>query len=206
MHVERAQLRLRQHGLALRPRTLSIVVHDEVEAFRAATGQNEPALRAWTTFERMHLLHPRHWGDDSEATRTQRITHELCHAALLHHFADEAAARAARIPRFFTEGACSVVADQERLPPDEVVTRATGELPLTIDAFARDPEGAYAASTAVARLLVEEHGPLVFTRILSAAAQDGAAGCVERALLKRSGDRDVPALWQRVVDTVTGPT
>lgn len=205
-HVERAQPRLREHGLSLRPRTLSIVVHDDIDAFRADTGQSEPALRAWTTFHRMHLLHPRHWGDDSETTRTQRITHELCHAALLHHFADEAAARAARVPRFFTEGVCTVVAGQERLPLAEIVARAPDELPLTIDAFERDPEVAYAASTALARLLVEEHGPLVFTRVLSAAAREGGPGCVERALLEVSGDRDVPALWQRVVDTVAGPT
>lgn len=199
-HLEEAHARLLDRGLAL-PRGLTVVVHEEPGEFRTATGQGELALRAWTTFERVHLLHPRHWGDDSPATRTARLTHELCHAALLHHFVDMDAAVAARIPRFFTEGACSVVAGQERLALVLVIAASRGALPLTIDAFARDPELAYGASHALALELERAHGPRVFATVMEAAATDGAAGCVERALLKLTGARDVPALWQRVVDS-----
>lgn len=200
-HVERARQALQAHGLALTARTTSMVVHETRASFVAATGQREPALRAWATWDQVHLLHPRLWGDDSEAMRTERLTHELCHVALLHRFADEAAARAARVPRFVTEGACSVVAGQRRLPLSLALARAAGALPLTIDVFARDPDAAYAASHALAAWLVERHGPLVFAELFSAAAKDGGEGCVERALLALTRAPDVATLWRRVVDT-----
>lgn len=199
-HLEEARTRLLAHGLAL-PRGLTLVVHEEPGEFRAATGQTEPALRAWTTFDRVHLVHPRHWGDDSPATRTARLTHELCHAALLHHFVDMDAAVAARIPRFFTEGACSVVAGQERLPLALVLAASNGALPLTIETFTRDPELAYGAAHALALELERAHGSRVFASVMEAAARDGAAGCVERALLTLTDAYDIPALWQRAVDS-----
>lgn len=199
--MERAQRALQQHGLSLRARATSMVVYDDVASFAAATGQTEPALRAWTTWTTVHLLHPRLWGDDSDQTRTERITHELCHAALLHRFHDEQAARAARVPRFFTEGACSVIAAQRRLPLADVLARAHDGLPLTVDAFEQDPDMAYGAAHALAALLVEQHGPLVFATVMTTAAKDGTAGCVERALLALTGATDVARLWQGVVDS-----
>lgn len=201
VHVERAQRALRAYGLALRPRTTSIAVHETTASFVAATGQEQAALRAWTTWGTVHLLHPRLWGDDGDAVRTQRLTHELCHAALLHSFADEPTAIAARVPRFFTEGACSVVAGQARVSPVEVIARAAGALPLTVDWFARDPDAAYGAAHALATLLERDYGPRAFATVMEAAARDGRAGCVERALLALTGAPSVPALWQRVVDS-----
>lgn len=203
-HLEDARAKLAAHGLALPP-AVKLVVHDETRSFVAATGQSQPALRAWTGFGRVDLLHPRLWGDDSPATRSARLTHELCHAALLGFFVDENAAATARIPRFFSEGACSVVAGQQRNPVAEVVAGAAGALPLTIDTFERDPDLAYGASHALAELLVQTHGPRVFARVMELAVRDGSAGCVERALLQLTDARDIPALWQRVVDSAPHP-
>ncbi len=199
-HVERAREQLRAFDLELPAGATRLVVHDTTASFVAATGHDEPALRAWTTWSAVHLMHPRRWGDDSEATRTERITHELCHAAVLHAFADQAAAVAARVPRFFAEGACSVVAGQARLPLGAVVARAAGALPLTVAWFTDDPDVAYGASHALAALVVRDHGTGAFARILEDAARDGRPGCVERALLALTGAPDVVALWRRAVD------
>lgn len=201
VHTARGQAALRAYGLALRPNATRIVVHDTTASFVAATGHDEPALRAWTTWSTVHLLHPRRWNEDSDVARAQRITHELCHAALLHAFADERSAIAARVPRFFTEGACSVIAMQRRLPLTDVITGAQGALPLTIEWFTDDPDVAYGASHALALWLVRQHGPGVFAQVVAVAAQDGRAGCVERALLTLTAAPDVPALWQRMVDS-----
>lgn len=201
VHVERAQRSLRAHGLALRPGTTSIAIHQTTASFVAATGAEQPALRAWTSWGAVHLLHPRLWGDDSDVVRTQRLTHELCHAALLHAFTDEQTAIAARVPRFFTEGACSIVAGQERLSTADVIAGAAGALPLTADWFVRDPDVAYGAARALAAMLERDHGPRVFAAVMESAARDGRAGCVERALLTVAGAVDVPSLWRRVVDS-----
>ncbi|MCC7071056.1 MAG: hypothetical protein IT383_07030 [Deltaproteobacteria bacterium] len=200
-HLERAQQSLGAFGLVLGPGATTVVVHDTTASFVAATGHDEPALRAWTTWSTVHLLHPRLWGDDSDAVRTKRLTHELCHAALLHAFADEQAARTAELPRFFTEGACSVVAGQARVSLDKVLARADDDLPLTIDWFVKDPDVAYGAAHALATALVHEHGPGVFAQVMASAARDGRAGCVERAALTLAGAPDVPAWWRRVVDS-----
>jgi hypothetical protein len=203
-YVAQARATLATYELPLPPE-VPLLVYADRASFARATGHDEPALDAWTAFDGVRLVDPRRWGDDSEATRAARLTHELCHVAMLRFFADEAAVRAARIPRFFTEGACSVIADQARLSPTEVVLRSGARLPLTAERFVTDPDVAYGAAHALAKELVHDYGPSVFSWILAEAAKDGSAGCVERALLSLTGAKDVPALWGRVVDMVPTP-
>jgi hypothetical protein len=187
-------------GLVLRVDT-TVIVHADDASFRAATGQREPDLRAWTTFRTVELAPLSSWSDASPTGVRERLTHELCHAALYQRFRDDDGARAARIPRFFEEGACSVVADQgaRRIRLEDTVALAP-PMPLTVDVFEGDPQLAYSASHHLMALVAEKHGDHVFARILDEAVKDGAPGCVERALEKVTG-ADVRALWQMVIDS-----
>jgi hypothetical protein len=101
-----ASARLQAFDLQLKQET-AIVVDVDVYAFVRATGQTNPALRAWSTDKTVHLLPPSTWRDSSPLAAEKKLAHELCHVALWQ------AHPQARIPRFVVEGLCSVVADQE---------------------------------------------------------------------------------------------
>ena len=196
------------YGLAI---TRAVVVtHGTLEAFIRATHQAEYTLRAWTTFDRVDLAPLSSWNKRSDDNVSARLAHELCHAAVYQAFGSQERAKSARVARFFFEGACSVVAGQgdERLPLVDVVTRArldpiAASHPFDAALFHDNPALAYAiAHHAMAWVVAhaDTDAPHVFARVIRAAADDGAPGCVERALAKETG-LDVDALWRAVVDS-----
>jgi hypothetical protein len=111
--VPAAAARLQRAGLRWQV-PVDVVVHANVRAFVAATGQTTPTLRAWTTWSTVHLLPRWTWRLDDDDATVARLTHELCHAALHQRHPDATTAERRRAPRFVTEGVCSVVAGQSR--------------------------------------------------------------------------------------------
>ena len=103
-------------------RPVHVTIHGTVDSFVTATGQSTDTLRAWTTWDHVHLLTLSSWQDHRRSAVTRRLAHELCHLGLLQRLGDERQAREARIPRAVGEGVCSVVADQasDRMGKDEV--------------------------------------------------------------------------------------
>lgn len=186
-----------RHGLRLTATTTVEVAPDEA-SFRASTGQAAPAvLRAWTTFRTITFMPLSTWSDSKGPAVVARLAHELCHAAIYQSFGTEERARGAQIPRFFEEGVCSVVAGQKRMPRDELLARAPAQ-PFDAALFSNDPDVAYAAAHHALALVEHQRGQGAFARILRAAAEDGAPGCVERALEKEMGV-DPPGLWRLVL-------
>jgi hypothetical protein len=183
---------LEARGLRLRtpPR---IIVHGDGAAFRLATGQTDRSLRAWSTWNSVQLMPLSTWTRPDAPGIRERVTHELCHVALYHGFGDEARARAVRIPRFFEEGVCSVIAQQPR--PDLMVS---GSMPLESSAFVTDPQAAYAAAHRVIEFLDRKLEPRWLNDVLERAAADGTPAAVERALLEVTG-YDSVSLWKAVV-------
>lgn len=196
-----AEARLAARGLALHVAT-TITLHTDPRSFMEASGQGDPELRAWTTYDEIHLMPLSSWTHVDAKSIEERLAHELCHAALYQNFASGERARAARIPRFFDEGACSVVAGQgaRRLSAHQVVALAP-RMPLDIATFRDDPELAYAAAHHAMALLDARYGPMFFSTLIRDAARDGSAGCVERAL-ERVLATGVEGLWQLLVDSV----
>jgi hypothetical protein len=151
-------------------------------AFEERTGVSDPIVKAWTTFDVVTLAPLATWADRSRPAIVARLTHELCHAAIEQRFETLERARAARIPRFFEEGVCSVVAAQdEARAPLETLRGTPMSDALAAQAFRDDPARAYAAA---------HH--------LMAAARAGAPGCVERALDAELG-QPASALWDAAV-------
>ncbi len=91
---------------------VDVVIHDDAFAFAAATGEDTDTLRAWSRYGRIHLMTRASWQRRDDVAVARRLTHELCHVALWRRCGSEAAARAAKMPRAWVEGVCSVVADQ----------------------------------------------------------------------------------------------
>lgn len=176
-----------------------IRVAPSMQAFHAITGTRDPLLRAWTAYDVIHLAPLGSWTDASDLQLERRLTHEFCHAALHQRFGTPRQAQAARIPRFFEEGVCSVLADQgsARLALDEICSSA--DPPLTARDFDSDATRAYAAAHHVMARIRDEAGADVFIRVLNVAVADGAPGCVERALVQMTG-RDVVAWWARTCE------
>lgn len=191
----RAALASRGLLLAHPPR---IVMHADADAFATATGQLDPSLRAWSTWDTVHLMPLSTWARHDEAALQQRMTHELCHIALYQRFGSEQRARAAKIPRFLQEGVCSVVAGQQR--PD-LRTTASLASPLAARAFVTDPELAYAAAHHAMAFLDRRLGPAWLQQVLARAVLDGD---VARALLDVTG-YDAVTLWRAVL-TSAGDT
>ncbi len=163
-----ASERLRAHGLLWRV-PLHVVVHDDVAGFVRATGQTTASLRAWTTWDTVHLLPRDTWSRDDDDAVVARLAHELCHAALAQRRADVDDARAHRAPRFVTEGACSVVAQQavERMPLADVRVRVDdGE---RVD-FDDDPVFAYALAHHVFASFVACRGDSALLDVVDRAA------------------------------------
>jgi len=120
--VPQACDRVSRRGLQISAE-VDVVVHASADAFVAETGQLHETVRAWSRYNRVDLLTLASWqrrdGDDVVA----RLAHELCHQAIWQRCGSEDAARAAKMPRAWVEGLCSVVAGQgaERMPKDAVV-------------------------------------------------------------------------------------
>ncbi len=114
--VPAAMERVRAAGLQWRVGLL-VVVHESVSSFVRSTGQTTSSLRAWSTWDTIHLLNLATWAHADDDAVVARLAHELCHLALFQRFPDAETARLHPIPRFVAEGVCSVVADQgaERL-------------------------------------------------------------------------------------------
>lgn len=193
---------LEARGLRLRgaPR---IIVHGDGRSFREASGQIDPALRAWSTWSTVHLMPLSTWTRHDAEGVLQRITHELCHIAIYQRFGTEARARAVRIPRFFDEGTCSIVAGQIR-PDLMTIAFVAPPNPLEPGLFIADPEIAYAAAHHAIAFLDGTLAPGWLDEVLARAAADGAPGAVERALLAVSG-YDSASLWRAVVAKLAAP-
>jgi hypothetical protein len=182
--------RLAKYGLVL-TKPVQVIVHQSIEDFRAATGKNDPRYRAWTKFDVVHLYGP--VSDD-------RLTHELCHAAIHQAFGSVDRATRAQIPRFFEEGVCAIVGAQQatRMKRTELIT-LNPEMPLDVKTYDSDPEVAYAAALHTMQLVIDQHGREAIGEILRKAALDGSPGCVEKAMKELTGS-DPPDLWKRVVE------
>jgi hypothetical protein len=167
----RAAARLVAAGLRWRV-PVHIVVHDDVDSFVKATGQTTPTLRAWTTWDTVHLLPRDTWRSADVDAAASRLAHELCHAALLQRADDVAAARAHPVPRFVAEGLCSVAAQQghARLSLDEL--RAAIVDGARVD-FDDSPAFSYAYAHHVFAAVVACRGPGALVAAWDAAA-DGA--------------------------------
>ncbi len=198
--------RLRAHGFDVDAlaRHTRVEVHPTLEGFIAVTGQDVPELRAWTTYDVVHLAPLQAWRHHDDAHVVTRLTHELCHAALYQAFGSAARARDARIPVAFAEGACSVVAGQggERAPL-EVVLRHAPANALDRAFFSIDPAIAYAAAHhAMAWVQARApSSPSLFADIIRRAAKAGGPGCVARAFAAATGI-DLAGLWPVFVDSL----
>ncbi len=120
-----------------------MIVHDDVAGFVRATGRTTPSLRAWTTWQTVHLMPRATWQRGDEEAVVARLAHELCHAALVQRRDDFADALAHRGPRFVGEGVCSVVAEQGRERMPLATVRARIDDGARVD-FDDDPTFSYA--------------------------------------------------------------
>jgi hypothetical protein len=170
-----AAARLAVFGLVWRV-PIHVLVHDGVRGFVRATGQTTPSLRAWTTWDAIHLMPRSTWNDADEHATLARVTHELCHASLFHRRREERDARAHHAPRFVTEGVCSVVANQgsDRLPLADVLRRRDEDVDFEADAVF-----AYGYAHHVFARVAACRGPTALAAVVDATA-DGVA--VEIAL------------------------
>jgi hypothetical protein len=158
------------------PRGARVHLHHDVHAFVQATGQTTPTLRAWTAGDAVHLLPRDTWRAPDDATA--RLAHELCHVALTRR------AGGRPLPRFGSEGVCSVVAGQEsaRMPLDAVRAAVADRAALDFDG---DSAFAYGfAHHAVARAVACGRALGVVVDVFAARADVVAAlGAAPEALL-----------------------
>ena len=174
-------------------RPVHITIHATVDSFVAATGQSTDTLRAWTAWDRVHLLTLSSWQDQRRSAVIRRLTHEMCHLGLLQRLGDERRAREARIPRAVGEGVCSVVADQasERMGIDEVsAALADGR---SMD-FVDDSPFAYAVAhhvmAAIARCRGDESLLRLFDDVAAGATVADALGRAPLAFLAGCQDAE----------------
>ena len=172
-----AVARMQEAGLRLRVRS-EIIVHDDAFAFVAATGQTTPTLRAWATYQTVHLLPPSTWRDPGPATAAQHLAHELCHLAQWQAFGSADDAEAARLPRFVIEGVCSVVAHEgdKRQPRDEIRERLRDGAVVDFD---DDPVFSYGLAHHVFAAVLRCRGQAGLDEVFAAVV---AGASVEQAL------------------------
>jgi hypothetical protein len=182
---------LRWHLQPRRP--VHVTIHDTVDSFVAATGQSTDTLRAWTTWDHVHLLTLSSWQDQRRSAVMRRLTHEMCHLGLLHRLGDERRAREARIPRAVGEGVCSVVADQasERMGIDEVTASLADGRSMD---FVDDSPFAYAVAhhvmAAIARCRGDETLLQLFDDVAAGATVADALGRAPLAFLAGCQDAE----------------
>jgi hypothetical protein len=127
------------------------------------------------------------------------LTHELCHAALEQAFG---APIHPRVPRWFGEGVCTVLAGQgdDRMALADVVTAGRDAEVLDDAAFAgADLQRGYGASYALMRAVDEQLGTDAFALMLARAVASASSEPFARAFTDVVGiDRD--SAWRRVVD------
>jgi hypothetical protein len=165
---------LSEGGLELRA-AMRIHTHATREEFERAAQHGGDGLRAWTSFDVVDFAPLADWTNSDDDAVIARLTHELCHAAVEQRFGTRERAHAARIPRFFTEGACTLVAGQERVDVGDATIPDD-------DAFDANPAAAYARAYRTLLPLQARLGKRIFARILDDAAADGKPGCMLRAL------------------------
>ena len=181
--AEGAVRRLQRFSLRLSSRT-RVIIHSDISDFVRATGQTIPSLRAWTTYDEVHLLPPDTWRQHGPLHAEERLAHELCHAAVYQQLGTKAHARSLRLPRFVFEGICSVVAGQEaRRAPlalirQRLVEHSVEDL-LGNDAFADDGAIAYGAAHHLFARWFELRGAKALLPLL---AELSAGKSVEEAL------------------------
>ncbi len=181
-----ARVRLAQHGLEIR-RPTNVIVSPDMRVFaddiRGHGGTVNALTRAYTVFDTIWLAPLDAWADGSAPSQVARLSHELCHAAIEQAFGTQDRAARARIPRFFEEGACSVVARQQpaRLPFSDRRLRSR-QAPIDSRTFDADPDVAYAAAHHLMAFVVEG-SPDALGEILRRASGDAQPGCVERAFV-----------------------
>ncbi len=173
-----ANARLARFDLRLL-RPSRVLVHDDVHDFVMATKQTTPSLRAWSTFQTIHLLPPSTWTDPSSTS--SRLAHELCHLSVWQRVGES---NAKAIPRFVTEGVCSVVADQgaARMPRQQVKDASDAGAAVNFD---DDAAYAYGYAHAVVAAFVACGGvvsALVDATAAGVAVED-ALGAAPRAFL-----------------------
>jgi hypothetical protein len=170
-----------------------IRTHETHKEFEKSAAHEGDLLRGWTKLDVIDLAPISEWARRDDEGVVQRVTHELCHAAIEQRFGSAERARAAHVPRLFSEGACTIIAGQMRdyydehyLSPArmENMAEAHDEWDLRVPSHAY--ERAYAAMLRVD----EKLGPLGFARIVDTAASDGEPGCIERALHEAGVDID----------------
>jgi len=173
---------LTRWGLGWR-RPARLTVHHSVDSFVDATGQTTDSLRAWTSWDQLHLLTLSSWTDQGRPAVVRRLTHEACHIGLLQRFVDEDQARKAHLPRALTEGICSVVADQgvDRLDKAAVQQALAGGRPMD---FVDDSPFAYAVAHHVMAGIAACRGDAALLGLFDdVAAGATAAGALGRAPL-----------------------
>lgn len=177
--------RLAAFDLALRERT-ELRLHAGRASFVRDSGKDAPWLRAWASYEVVHLLPPATWRDGGAEARVERIAHELTHAAMFQRLGDEPAATRIAPPFWFNEGACSVVAGQahRRMPLAIAIERAGNDNPLLGGSAvaAKDHQLAYGVAHHAVQLLIDRHGSGTIADVLERARVDGRRGAVGRAV------------------------
>ncbi len=98
--------------------------HDDLE--RAIRKPGVHWLRAWATYDHIHLQAPSTWGSGSLERRVNElIAHELTHVVMYQQVGNAKSWRTINIPLWFREGMASVTAGQAagRLPRDVLAER-----------------------------------------------------------------------------------
>lgn len=187
-----ALARLQTWGLAWR-HPVVVEIHSEPSTFIRATGHTVPTLRAWSTWQRIDLLATDTWASATDVDVEERLTHELCHLGTWHRAANEVQARA--LPRFVSEGVCSVVASQEQLRLDAPAVLRNLDAGRTID-FTNDSPFAYAVAHHVVAGLVRCRGAGAVVAVIDAvyAGVDvvSALGSPPRALVQAAATGTCP--------------
>ncbi len=157
-----ARSRLRTADLLWR-HEVTVTIHGSVHSFIKATGQTVPTLRAWSTWRAVQLLTIDSWQRDDDDEVGRRLTHELCHIGLWNRAGS--IDRARRLPRFISEGVCSVVADQveQRIAAADVA--ADLDTGRSID-FDDDSAFAYAVAHHVIAGLARCHGEAAVLKLV----------------------------------------
>ncbi len=182
-------------GFRFRAR-VAVVAYREVREFVEATGKTNARLRAWSTWDQIHLLDRSFWRDGSDRAAKARLTHELVHVGMFQTFRTPVAAKEARLPFFFVEGAASVIAQQEfaRMPLS-LVKAQNASLPL---GSAAGPE-AYAAAHHAGAHLAKTHSLSIFFKLTKRAADIGGPQAFTQALEELTA-LSPQQLWQATLD------
>lgn len=193
--LPRARQTVEDAGFRFRTK-VAVIAHRDISEFVEATGRTNGRLRAWSTWDHVHLLDRAYWRDSSDGVAIARLTHELVHVGMFQTFASKSHALRAAIPFFFLEGAASVIARQSdaRMPLSLLKARNT-TLPVRQTGGAE----AYGAAHHAGAFLAREFGNGIFADVTRLAASDGAEGAVERALKEKTG-LSPASLWQRTLD------